>query len=397
MRSIDVICFGGEDWWYHNRGHIDMQLMRRFARMGTALYVNSIVMQKPNLRKGTSEGTSFTKKLIRKSKSIFRGLWKTDAGFWVYSPLSLPVHHIGWLRKLNEIILRLQLRFVMQQLEIHNPIVWVACPAACDVAVGMKKNKLVYQRTDRFEEYPNVDAEIISQYDWKLKAQADLVVYVNRTLYEQEMGQSQKAIYLDHGVDYDLFSSAHKDAKKPEDIALIPRPIAGYFGAVEELKLDTDFLRDIVNLLPDISFVFVGKATAAFSSLGAHKNVWLLGQKPYEQIPHYGKCFDVAIIPWRNSRWTEAANPIKLKEYLALGKQVVSTPAFTELKEYPDVVYQAETTEEFADCIKKALVENNPERVAERRKKVQTSTWDSKAELLLEELFGRNNYFPVSD
>ena len=50
-KNTSFICFGGEDWWYKNRGHIDMQLMRRFARLGTTLYVNSIVMQKPNLKK----------------------------------------------------------------------------------------------------------------------------------------------------------------------------------------------------------------------------------------------------------------------------------------------------------------------------------------------------------
>ena len=26
-----IICIGGEDWWYHNRGHFDFQIMRRFA------------------------------------------------------------------------------------------------------------------------------------------------------------------------------------------------------------------------------------------------------------------------------------------------------------------------------------------------------------------------------
>jgi len=47
--KLDFVCFGGEDWWYHNRGHIDMQLIQRFARSGTTLYVNSTVMQKLNL------------------------------------------------------------------------------------------------------------------------------------------------------------------------------------------------------------------------------------------------------------------------------------------------------------------------------------------------------------
>jgi hypothetical protein len=50
-REFDsVVYFGGENWWYKNCGHIDMQLMRRFAQLGITLYVNSFVMQKLNLR-----------------------------------------------------------------------------------------------------------------------------------------------------------------------------------------------------------------------------------------------------------------------------------------------------------------------------------------------------------
>ncbi len=391
-----TVCFGGEDWWYHNRGHIDMQLMRRFAKMGTTLYVNSIVMQKPNLKRNTAGGKSFTHKLIRKAKSIFRGLQKSDAGFWVYSPLSLPMHHICWLRPANEIILRWQLWFVARKLGMRSPIVWVACPAACDLGIKIKKAKLVYQRTDRFEEYPNVDGDTVRRYDSKLKAHADLTVFVSETLYEQEHYQCKKAIFLDHGVDYEMFTTAEDTKEIPSDIRDINRPIVGFFGGIDDHTSDINFVEGVVNLLPEMSFAFVGKASSDCSRLTTKKNVRMLGQKPYEQIPHYGKCFDVAIMPWRQNRWIEACNPIKLKEYLALGKPVVSTP-FPELQKYLDVVYEARTPEEFADCIKKALAEDNPKRVAERRKKVQTSTWDHKAELLLEELLGRNNYLPVSN
>ena len=117
----------------------------------------------------------------------------------------------------------------------------------------------------------------------------------------------------------------------------------------------------------------------------------MLGQKPYEQIPHYGKCFDVGIMPLRQNRWIQACNPIKFKEYLALGKPIVSTP-FTELQKYRDVVYLANTPEEFAKCLEKALAEDSPEHVAASRKKVKTSTWDSKAKLVLDELFGKARY-----
>lgn len=69
---------------------------------------------------------------------------------------------------------------------------------------------------------------------------------------------------------------------------------------------------------------------------------------------------------------------------------MVSTP-FSELHQYHDVVYEAGTPSEFAQCIHKALAEDNPERIAKRRKKVEKNTWDRKAELLLEILFDHNS------
>ena len=206
-------------------------------------------------------------------------------------------------------------------------------------------------------------------------------------MYGEESKQCKKAIFLDHGVDYEMFASAENDLEKPMEIVDIPKPIVGFFGGIDDHTSDIAFVERVVDFLPQMSFVFVGEASSDCLKLMAKKNVWMLGQKNYEQIAHYGKCFNVAIMPWRQNRWIEACNPIKLKEYLALGKPIVSTP-FAELQKYRDVVYEAKTPEEFADCIKKALVEDNPERVAARRSKVKDASWESKAEQVMNELFG---------
>jgi len=220
-----------------------------------------------------------------------------------------------------------------------------------------------------------------------LKANADLTIYVNKMLFDEEASQCKNALYLDHGVDYEMFAMAQSDSEQPEDIAGVKRPIVGYFGALDDHKLDVNFLGAVMERLPEMSFVFVGKASLDCSELSARKNVWLLGQKAYEQIPHYGKCFDVAILPWKINKWTEAANPVKFKEYLALGKPVVSTPAFSELQRYLDVVYEARSLEEFAECIQKAYSEDCEELINKRRQKVVRDSWDSKAALVLRELF----------
>ncbi|MBI1826297.1 MAG: hypothetical protein HY287_02945 [Planctomycetes bacterium] len=47
-----VLCFGDSDWWYHNRGHADMQFMRRFARLCPTVYVNSLGVGMPKVAEG---------------------------------------------------------------------------------------------------------------------------------------------------------------------------------------------------------------------------------------------------------------------------------------------------------------------------------------------------------
>lgn len=362
---------------------MDMQLARHFAERGTTLFVNSIVMQKLNL----GDRRDFIKRLTRKTKSIFTGLKKTDAGFWVYSPLSLPVHHMPIASRFNQFLLRLQIQHIAHRIGAYNPIVLVAIPAACDTALRLKKRKLVYQRTDVFEEFIGIDVETIAKFDKKMKAEADLTIFVSRKLYEEESSQCKNPLFLDHGVDFDLFASAQQDQWRPVDIANIPKPIIGYFGAIHWHTVNIELVEKLADILPHVSFVLVGAAMSDCSRLSGKKNIWLLGQKPYEQIPHYGKCFDVAIMPWQQNCWVEACNPIKLKEYLALGKPTVSTP-FSELQNYKDVVYEARTPKEFAERIKQALAENSSERIDARRRKVQTATWDNKAQLVLRKLFG---------
>ena len=186
-------------------------------------------------------------------------------------------------------------------------------------------------------------------------------------MFEQESHECRKAFFLDHGVDYEMFASAEKDEDIPEEMTDIKKPIIGYFGKVADHKLDVEFIHKIAGLLPDCTFVFVGYATQECRDIFTKDNIRIIPQQPYQKVPHYGKCFDVAMLPWRVNKWTEAANPVKLKEYLALGKPVVSTPAFTELNGYLDVVYEAGTPEDFARCIKKAISEDCPELAKKRR------------------------------
>ncbi len=382
-RSLDppVVCFGGEDWWYHNRAHVDMQLMRRFAVHARVLYVNSIVMRKLNL----GEGAMFLTRLRRKLRSVTRGIVEAAPGFSVYTPVTLPVHHVPLAAALNQYGLRFQLTWAMRTLGLRRPIVWVACPAACRTALSLPRSALVYQRTDRYEEYPGVDGKTIESMDRTLKRAADLTVFANHAMYEQEGPDCRRAYLLDHGVDYDLFARAHEDPHVPREMRDLARPVVGFFGGIDDHTSDIALAADVAARRPEMTFVFVGSVSADVSALRRLPNVHFVGQRPYDEIPHYGKCFDVAIMPWRRNRWIEHCNPIKLKEYLALGKPVVTTP-FRGIEDYEGLVCVTRGAGQFADALERAVAQDNKDRRRARQERVRECTWEAKAHEVMDVL-----------
>ena len=360
---------------------MDFQLMRRFAAWMPVVYVNSVVMRRLNV----GEGRMFMTRFARKARSIGRGLTCVAPRFHVYSPATLPVHYVPGLRRVNRHLLLEQVRLILRRLQLHRPLVWVVCPAACDVALALPRAALVYQRSDRFEEYPGVDADQVIEWDGKLKRLADVTFYANRKLIGEEESQCRRAVFLDHGVDFERFASTTDRPDVPPDVEHLSHPVIGYFGDIDAKIVNVPLLLEIGRRMPDCQFVFVGTSTVDTRALAERVNVTMIPRQPYERIADYGKCFDVAIMPFHRNSWIEVCNPIKLKEYLALGKPVVSTP-FSELTHYDGQVYRALTAAEWEAAIRLALEEDSVERAAARQARVRPYSWESRAQMALESL-----------
>jgi glycosyltransferase involved in cell wall biosynthesis len=359
-----VICFGGVDWWYHNRGHFDLQIMREFSRHVPVLYVNSIGMRFPQLR----EGATFLTRIGRKLRSMRRGVVHVRDRFHVYSPLSVP----GRLaQRLSTPVLAEQSRRAMRRLGFQRPLLWVSNPVAWEVAGRLGEVGLVYCRTDRYEAFPGVDPEQIAAYDRALKRDADLSVFCATSLLEAERADCHNPAFVDHGVDFDAFAKGPEQAE-PDDLRGIPRPRVGFIGSIDAHTFDPELFAAVALRLPDVHFVMVGATTLADGWL-ARPNVHFLGQRNYEDVCRYAGHCDVLIMPWNRSSWIQACNPIKLKEYLATGRPVVTT-WFDELRRYEGHVQVARDADAFAAEIRRALAA--PHEGAElRRDRVRLETW----------------------
>lgn len=381
----DYVCFSGQDFWYHNRAHSDIQLMRNVAASRRVLFVNSIAMRMPI----PGRSTHAFRRIWRKAKSMAK-LVRTPIpelpDFHVMTPVMLPLYGSALARRLNAALVRTQVRLVSRVLGIKCPAYVVTIPTAWDVVRPMERRSLIYNRSDLHSSFPEVDKKLIEGYEAKLLQHSDFVCYVSRALMRQEQASTGgRAVFLDHGVDLDHFRTLPWE-DQPTDVRDLPRPRIGFFGGLDDYIIDFDLLERIATEIPDASLVLVGDATLSMERFSKFKNVHWLGFRPYEKIPGYGSAFDVALMPWLNNDWIHHSNPIKLKEYLALGLPVV-TIDFPEAHYYAEHLTIAQDADDFIAAVRRLLV--SPPDPGAQRAAVLTKSWAHRATLLIDLCEGR--------
>jgi glycosyltransferase involved in cell wall biosynthesis len=305
------------------------------------------------------------------------------------SPISVPAFGHPRVRRWNALSVRWQVRAVARLHHLGRPDVIVTLPTAWDVAADMPARTRVVNRADRFSSLPEADTELIAAMERQMLEACDVAVFVSaelmadeRTLVEAAGGRVE---LLGHGLDVEHFT-AGPHAPEPADLAPIAHPRVGYFGGFDDYVLDLDLIKRVAVELPDVSVVLVGDATCSMDELTALPNVHWLGMKPYEEIPAYGAGFDVALMPWLQNEWIRFCNPIKTKEYLALGLPVVSMyyPAAEGLR---DVLGLAHTRDEFVRLVRAAVDGVSTGTPESRRRAVEADSWASRA-TVLRDLFG---------
>ena len=304
--------------------------MKRLARAGNkVLFVNSISMGLPSL-----SSPDLFAKIRRKLSSYARYIRRTDDGIVVVSPLALPFYSSAVGRKLNQILLLVQIKLLMVAFDMSGPILWIAIPTANQIVGRLGECALVYQVSDKYEANQMdhaTAAEVIRSMHLDLLSRADLVYYSGRKLYHEALEShpetAAKSKLLEQAVDFDHFArttAAGQDAI-PEDVRLIPGPRLGYFGAMESWLMDQSLIRYVSERRPDWHWVLIGLRAAPLDieSLPA---VHYLGPKPYDQVPLYAATFQVCVLPWvTDNEFVNYGSAIKVREYLATGKPGFST------------------------------------------------------------------------
>ncbi len=219
-------------------------------------------------------------------------------------------------------------------------------------------------------------------------------IFVTSAVLEADLRsriRDRRIVRLPNGVDAREFAARAADPL-PEALSRIPRPRAGYVGYLGPW-LDYQLLDTVVRDLNDVQFVFAGPVddAAGFRKLSAHANFHWIGVLPHTAVPSVVQALDCCLIPFANGPIARSTNPLKLYEYFSLGKPVVTTP-LTELEPFRagELVYWAQSPDEFVKGIRASFTETDQKRIAARRAVAEQNTWDTRVDVLRGVFGGRD-------
>jgi hypothetical protein len=270
----------------------------------------------------------------------------------------------------------------MKAFDVKCPVLWLYSPYDADL-VGRFGEKLACYFN--YDEFPDMEhnarvKELIRQYDNRLTSRVDVVFATSRSQWARRRAINPDSYFIPNGVDFDLFNSAlDPNLSLPAELAHIPRPIVGFVGWLG-YHIDVELLWHVAESYPEYSLVLVGPDELSDAEgrrrLQTRPNVFFLGQKELDKLPHYLRVFDVALMPYAmNKGHVRSAYPLKLHEYLAAGRSIVAV-ALPELRPYDHVVRMAGTDDEFISHIREARFDYTPEAIQSRVAVARENTWD---------------------
>lgn len=312
----------------------------------------------------------------------------------------VPFQRFALIRKIN-----LALNFFLFRLYYsfkfgyQKPIFWVFNHTIVEILPLLRPRKLlVYDRVDHAASVDHESDAKIKNQDLSFLKAADFVL-TNSSYALKYIKKYNSNSFLAHwSCDVSLFSS-HKRII-PKEIGKIKKPRLGLVGHIDH-RLDFRLLYDLAVKRSDWNFILVGPVFDFdpqqggimdlyqwLSKLKKLPNVYFLGKKQKDEIPDFINSFDVCLILYDTSQeFVKGCNPMKLYEYLAMGKPVVSAP-IEAVEAYQPTVKIAKNATDFEETIEKILKNKDNQQEIRRRQKIAlASSWENRVKFIWQKIF----------
>lgn len=366
-----IICFASDYSLPPTSKHHVMHLL---AERNTVLWVNYHASRAPSI------SASDARRILGKMREMCRGMASPRKNLYVLSPLLLPLPASRWAREANHFLLIAQVNRALRHFGKAPRHVWSFAPDISYVLGHFSEEKVLYYCVDDFASFSGYNREQVLRDEEDLCRRADLVVTVSSVLQKAKSSWNPNTIIVTHGVDYEHFSKAvTDDLPLPEDIKDIPHPILGFFGLIRDW-VDLDLLANVARRRTDWHIVLLGDSTVDLAPYRGLSNMHFLGRRPYADLPAYCRHFDVGLVPFKVNALTEAASPIKLREYLAAGLPVVSS-VLAHVEAMGDCAHVGADVQTFVAAVNSALGQDRAARHAISRT-MASETWAEKVRII---------------
>lgn len=320
LSGHDIVCLSTQDWsglWTRKQ-----RFMRMFAANGNrVLYIET-----PVHLLGLDVLPQDPLRFFR----FLKGPRQVEPNLHVATlPILLPFFQMSHaINAVNHVLIGRILKRWTKALGFGKPLLWVYTPFSTALIERIENAGVVYECVDEFRAAKGfVRSEVIGKMEDDLLRKADVTIVTQESLLPRREALCKNTFCVPNGADTDLFASIALDNSKPPAILeAISHPRIGFVGHIQ-YWVDLKLIRYLAEKRPDWSFVLIGPVhpLADAAAVKGQANIHLLGRQPQSEIPRFLKGVDLCLNPYKADDVARHASPLKLYEYLAAGKPVVST------------------------------------------------------------------------
>ncbi len=290
----------------------------------------------------------------------------------------------------DKLVFRMWFNGVRKEYNIsETPIVYISLPYWWGNIINrtmFPHNRIIYDCIDSCMVYSRNDRilHVMEQSEMRLSREADLMLATAKPLFDKltKLNSHCRIYLISNGVDIDNFIKDKYEL--PDDIRLLKSPRIGFVGSLYHW-IDFTVFEKIASNFKEANIVLIGPTNSdeIYTLLKKYKNIHYLGPKPYHLIPDYIHSFDLCLNPRKNDSIGQFMNPLKLYEYLILGKPVISSRT-KEMDNFSEYVYLYNDHDEIDKYILEALGENQNYMKEKRMMFAKENSWSAKANKILE-------------
>jgi glycosyltransferase involved in cell wall biosynthesis len=251
-----------------------------------------------------------------------------DGRLRAFRPLKTLPRRAG---PVTDALLQKQVLVAARLLRFSDPILWINDVTYAPL-IEATSWPSVYDVTDDWllGPFPAHELQRLRRLDDLALNGAGEVVVCSHALAESR-GARREVSLVPNGVDIEHF---RRPRARPDDLP--ESPVAVYVGSLHDARIDIELVVELARTQPELKLALIGPNSLALASsrrLSEMPNVFLLGPRPYREVPAYLQHADVLIVPHQISPFTESLDPIKAYECVAVRTPTVATPVagFREL------------------------------------------------------------------